>query len=152
MVATINLFDDANVLQTVSSSIDSNVSTTATAPTYATLMSASITTQQDNSFVAIFFSAAPFHTGPFTGNVAMNFRFKIDGSFFRPNGRGTTVNTIRNRIMPLSYVARTPVTGGLHTVSVEWGKFSGGSNAMEIRASTLPDLFHGQLIVQEHKS
>ena len=150
MVATIDLFDNVSVLRTESVNLAVNASTTALAPTFATLMTGSITTTEVSSYLAITWTGGIFHTGGFAGNAAFNVRFRVDGSLFT-TGAGTAGNQLRNRIENLAYQRRTIVSAGTHVVIVEWARFGGGLNAIEIRAASLPQLFHAHLTLQEHK-
>lgn len=121
-------------------------STLATVPTYATLLTTVITTLRPSSYLAFDFTACCLHTGPFAGNAAPTARFRLDGTLL-PGG--TTVNMIRNLLMPLARQGRVVVSAGLHTMIVEISKFAGGANTLEIRPVTLVNLDHASLTLRE---
>ena len=121
-------------------------------PIYGTLLTASLTTvTAPGSFLFVVFTAAPRHIGPFIGIVAINFRFRLNGTLVAPGG-GTTINMVRNRIGSVAYTLRLPITPGVQLVAVEWAGFGLGANTLVIDPVTLPDLVHAQLTIQEQRT
>lgn len=139
----------AGVLQTVSTNVAADISTTAIPPVYTTMITAPLlTTTLAASRLRIDFFASWNHTGAFAGNVAANFRFRLNGVLL-PATRGTTGNELRSRIVSTTYMRVLPITVGPQTILVEWAGFGLAGNALNVAAALLPDLFGAQLIVQE---
>ncbi len=87
-------------------------STTASA-TYATLLTATITTLAARSFLVISFTASGAHI---TNAATTLFRVTVDGTVIK--GCYTTVAA--NYAFSAAIVVRTPVVVGMHTVLVQW--------------------------------
>lgn len=140
----------AGVLQTVSVNLAVGVTTTATPPVYTTLLTTPLlTTTLPASRLRIDFYCSWNHSGAFAGNVAANFRFRLNGSLLAPS-RGTTGNQIRGRIDCVSFCRVLPVVAGPHTVLAEWSGFALGVNQLNcLPVGIFADLFGAQIIVQE---
>lgn len=136
------------LIATVSFNLAVNISTTATPPVYATMLTLALTTVRPASVLDIRFVAAVRHVGVAGVNVAANFRLLLNGVLL-PVTRGTTVNILTFAIMPVVIERRVDVTAGLQTVVVEWAKFAGPFNTLIIDPVTLPDLSGAQLVLQE---
>lgn len=139
----------AGVLQTVSANVSTNITTTAIPPVYTTMITAPLlTTTLPASRLRIDFFASWNHSGAFAGNVAANFRFRLNGVLL-PATRGTTGNELRSRIVSTTFMRVLPVIAGPQTILVEWAGFALGGNTLNVAAALFPDLFGAQLIVQE---
>lgn len=141
----------AGTVSTASFPLLVNASTTALAPTYATLLTGTLTSVLPSSFLSIGFTTAAFHLGAAGISIAMNFRVRIDGALLAAGG-GTTGNALTSMIFSAAYSRRVPVTEGIHTVAVEWTRFGGPLQTMNILAAALPDLFHANLTLKEQRT
>ncbi len=127
-----------------------NLSTSVTAPTYATLLTLPpFTTVTPTGYLMIRASVCLMHLGGFAGNVAPAIRIRLNGVL---QAGGGTVNTVENRIMPIIINIRRVVTAGPQTVVLEWTKFGDGTNTLVCQVASLPDLMHAHLDVQEQRS
>lgn len=137
------------VLQTVSANLAADITTTANAGigVYTTLLTAPAMVTAAGR-IRIDFYAAWNHGGPNVGNVAANFRFRLNG-FLLAASRGTTSNQVRGRIAGAPFNRVIAVPAAAQTVIVEWGGFGLLGNSLQILATAAPDLFGAQLIVQE---
>lgn len=143
------LSSGGGVLQTVSTNLAADITTTATPPIYTTFLTAPLlTTTAPASRLRIDFHAIWRHTGPFAGNVAVNYRFRLNGVLLPPS-RGATDNSTRNQFKPIAFNRVLPIAAGPQVVLVEWSGFALGANTLTVSPGTLPDLSGAQLIVQE---
>jgi len=127
-------------IQRVYAEVSSDVTTTSTYPTYATLLTAAITTGPrvlQMFFTTCFDSAT---TAPLLGY----FRILVDGSVVR-GAACRTVATLQG--CSLAILCRRAVTDSSHTVTVEWAAQSGGT--CNIQASGYPYIRHGALLIEE---
>lgn len=130
------------VVQRVYTAVGGTVTTTSTYPTYATLLTLSITTGPNiiQAFFTTCFDSTT--TAPLLGY----FRIMIDGTILR-GGACRTVDTGQG--CALAILGRRAVTAGSHTVTVEWAAQSGGVCNIEVGSN--PDIRHGALLVEEVK-
>jgi hypothetical protein len=129
-----------SAIQRVYAEVTSDVATTSTYPTYATLLTTSITTGANTLqmfFTTCFDSAT---TAPLLGY----FRVLVDGTAVRGSAC-RTVATLQG--CSLAILCRRAVTGGSHTVAVDWAAQSGGT--CNIQAAGYPHIRHGALLIEE---
>jgi len=137
-----------SVIQAASSRLTVDLAVASPFPAYATFpLSAALTTRGGTNLV-IDFACAAAHTGGFAGNVAINFRFLINGVLI-PIGGGTFNNMVVSTIRPIVYSYRAAISAGLKTVTCEWSGFSLGANTMIISPVTSPNFYFAQLIIRE---
>ena len=87
------------------------------------------------------------HTGPFLGNVAVNFRFRLNGGLLTG---GTTDNRVQGQIGCVARNRRVAVAAGIQTLVVEVAGFGLPlGNLIRIDPVTLPDLNHSALKMAE---
>ena len=123
-----------------------NFSTPVVSPIYATLFTLPITTLLPASFVWFCFTASWSHNGPFAGNVAANFRFRLNGGVLVG---GCTDNMTRAQIGTVARNGRAPVVAGVQTLVCECTHFAGPLNTLDISVATNPDLWHAALTMEE---
>lgn len=136
------------ILSTSATRLTVDAMTTAVPPVYAVLLSGALTTISAASQLEIRFTAGVRHIGAFLGNVAPNFRFRLNGVLIAPGG-GITTNETRSQIRPVAYSVRVAVAAGVQAVDVEWAGFALGVNTLIIDVATMPDLSHAQLVLSE---
>lgn len=127
------------------------LSTTAIAPTYATLTTLTLTTVKPSSYIHITFTCAMRHLAGGGLVRSMNVRVRLDGALLT-NGAGFTINGVSAAIHSGTIETRRLVSAGLHTVVIEWAKLSGsGTVTIDPGAggAVLPYLSHARLFLQE---
>lgn len=113
--------------------------TLATAASYATLLTANITTVLATGFLIVTFSTSAVKITTI-GN--MNFRVVVDGVAIK--GAYSTAQVI-NTAMCAAMVVRVPVTRGAHVVQLQWIT---NSNSARINAASIFEE-HANMLVQE---
>lgn len=135
------------LIQARSDNVAANVTTTATAPVYATLFTVALTLTRVSD-LKISMYAAWLHNGGGIGNAAANFRFRRNGVLL-PVSRGTTDNALANRITATPFerlIEDVPV--GLQTIICEWSRFGAAGATLRISAASLPDLQGAHMTVE----
>ena len=117
-------------------------------PIFTTLFTLPMVTTQAASFVWWCFTATWLHTGPFPGNVAVNFVFRLNGVLLQG---GVTDNRDRSRIGPVARNGRRAVTLATNpqVLEVEVTHFAGPFNTVQITPLALPNLQHAALLMEE---
>ncbi len=136
-----------SVVQTVSTELLVDFTTTATVPAYVTLLTLPITTVLAASFLNVRFTGTVRQIGLPGVNVAPNFRVLVDAAL---QVGGTTLNQLPNLIQPVAIEkGKIAVVAGLHTVIIQIAKFGGPFQTLVIDVASLPDLNNATLTVQE---
>jgi hypothetical protein len=123
-------------------------STAVLMPAYVTVTTLVLTTLQPSSQLYFLWTSNWFHTGLTAGNIAVNFRFRLNGAIL-PGG--CTDNMVRSQIGGVARNDTIQVTAGVQSLVVEVTRFGGtpAGDLIEIRAALLPDLFHASLKMEE---
>lgn len=136
----------AAVAAAVSTEQASDFSTSAVAPTYATLFTLTLSTLLPVSFLKYSFTGSWSHNGGFGGNISANFRFRLNGSLLVG---GCTDNKTQSQIGTVARTGRSSVTAGAQTLVVEVARLRPTGSAIGILVATDPDLYHAALILEE---
>jgi len=120
--------------------------TGVTSPTYATLLSLTLTSVLPSSVLFFVFSCSWRHLGAFAGNIAFNCRFRLNGGLLVG---GCTDNKVRTQIGTVARTDYVPITAGDQVLDVEVTKFGPAGNTINVSPGTLPDLQHAALFMQE---
>ena len=135
-----------DVAAPVSIEVLANFNVFAIAPIYFTFLTLSLTTIRASSFLWFNYTGTMISIGAFAGNIACNVRFRHNGVLVVG---GTTINTIRSRIMPMARQGRLAVTAGVQTIDCEITIFGTALNSIGINPVLRPDLEHGALTMLE---
>ncbi len=130
----------------ITNELGADFSAVITVPTYATLMSLTLTPVQPSSYLWFLFTCSWLHVGGFAGNAAFNVRFRLNGSLLTG---GATDNQVRSQIGTLARQRRVVIAGTPQTLDVEISKFGAVGNALQISPVALPDLMHANLTMEE---
>lgn len=134
------------LIQTVSENLAADISTTVVAPAYSTLLSASMTTTLATAELDILFYCSFDHTD--VANDAVSFRLRLDGVLIPPS-RAADDNNTGNNNMSVAINRRVNVAPGLHTLDVEWSKFS--VSTLQCFPATRPDQHGAHLKLEERR-
>jgi hypothetical protein len=114
------------------------IDTTAGVSTYATLLTATITTALTNGYVLITFTASGLQL---TSTGTVYFQVVVDGKVIK----GTHATVAGGQAWCVSMIVRVPVTSGLHTVLLQWDSDVTGARINGKSANE----DHAQMVVEE---
>lgn len=119
-----------------------------TSPAYVTLFTLPITTNLAASQLWYLLTASWNHSGGFAGNLAANFRFRLNGNLL-PGG--ATDNRTRGQIGTVAKQGRVAVTPATNpqTLDVEVTLVGAAANSFNIVPSFGATLFHADLLIEE---
>lgn len=142
---------EPGLIQTASFNLAVDITSLVQNPTYALILTGSLTTLRASSYLDILFYGNVLILGavPAGANIAVSFRLVLNGTPIVPSRAGTT-NQPNQQIHGLALSRRVVVAQGLQTIRVEWTRFAGGAAAtMNCSPFTLPDLMGAHLRLQE---
>jgi hypothetical protein len=119
-----------------------------TSPAYVTLFTLPITTNLAASQLYYLLTASWNHSGAFAGNLAANFRFRLNGSLL-PGG--ATDNRTRGPIGTVARQGRVAVTSATNpqTLDVEVTLIGAAANSFNIDPTVGGTLYHADLLIEE---
>jgi hypothetical protein len=142
---------DGDVLQVAGANLSVDFASTTVAPTYSTLLTASLTALEASSFLDIVFYCAWCFTGPppLTFRQA-SVRFSLNGTLIAPS-RATSAHSVTAADGCLSFNRRLAISGGVQTVVAEAAMLAGAGGVATFRvdAASRPDTQGAHLFLKE---